>query len=301
MAALLTALALTSCSSGNGTPAPGSYGVSETAGITYTSLLGAPVLLDAFVPTPGPAGNPPSRRPAIILVHGGAWIGGGRVLVDPLAQKAASEGFSTFSVDYTLASATQVGYPLQVEEVLAAVAWVRAHAASYGVDGGRISLLGTSAGATLAVDAALEAPTVDPAGAVQAVAGWSGVYRFLPDGSGVGLTGAVALGQQELLGCRGPAPTAACAENAAGASAAGHVLDGAPPTLLATSDHYGVGCEIIDPAQTRALGAALEEARVATTVHVNHECAHASGYADVELQPTLDWFRAELAGQAGSG
>ena len=48
-------------------------------------------------------------------------------------------------------------WPAQIEDVRAALAWIRAHAGEYDGDAGRIALIGRSAGAQLALVAAYEA------------------------------------------------------------------------------------------------------------------------------------------------
>jgi len=280
----------------------GSYRVAETNGITYTSHAGTPVRLDAFQPEPGIKGTPIGLRPTIIFIHGGAWISGSRSDLIAQARVAASEGFTAFSIDYTLASATITGYPLQVRQVLEAVAWVRHHGSTYGVDQTHIGLLGDSAGATLAADAATEAPTIDPGteaptidpgGAVQAVAGWSGIYRFFGNEDGVSKISVVADGVRDFLGCTDPS-VQTCQSNTLAASASVHVSEYSPPMFLATSDKYSPMCEIINPDQTEVMKSALVNAGVPVVLQVVTKCAHASGFTGLVLQPTLDWLYKKL-------
>lgn len=100
--------------------------------------------------------------PAIVLVHGGGWVRGSREEMDGIAEAAARRGYAVLNVDYRLAPAHP--YPAAVEDVRAAVAWMRAHP---DIDGTRIALWGYSAGAHLA---ALAGTQPAPAGGrVQAV------------------------------------------------------------------------------------------------------------------------------------
>jgi len=73
----------------------------------------------------------------------------------PLAAALAEEGFVTVSVEYRLAG--DAIFPAPVEDIAAAVDWLRGASDSLGVDPSRIALLGGSAGAHLAALVALGA------------------------------------------------------------------------------------------------------------------------------------------------
>jgi acetyl esterase len=124
--------------------------------------------LDAHVPDgAGPF-------PAVVLVHGGAWVTGNRTSnVYPLFQPLSDAGFAWFSISYRLAAEVArnpIGAAMQMgtaeSDVRRAVAYVREHAAEYRVNPRRIALIGESAGGQLAAMAALR-PDAD--GAVQGV------------------------------------------------------------------------------------------------------------------------------------
>lgn len=110
--------------------------------VEYARPGGAPLLLDLHVPDgPGPF-------PAAILVHGGGFDEGSkstnvRPLFDPLAQA----GFAWFSIDYRLAPAAR--FPQTIEDLYAAIRWVKAHAAEYHVDASKLAIIGESAGGFL--------------------------------------------------------------------------------------------------------------------------------------------------------
>src|SRR5690348_11366290 len=90
--------------------------------------------LDAAVPqTPEPC-------PAIIVVHGGGWVRGDRRIdVQPLLNPLLDAGFAWFSISYRLMNdVTQFG--AAVEDVEAAIRFVRDHAAEYRIDPDRIAL-----------------------------------------------------------------------------------------------------------------------------------------------------------------
>jgi acetyl esterase/lipase len=115
----------------------------------------------------GPHGRVPVRiytptgggadRPCLVWLHGGAFRMGD--LNMPEADWTAREicaraGALVVSVDYRLCVGG-VRYPVPHDDVVAAVRWVRANAAALGIDAGRISLGGASAGGNLATGAAL--------------------------------------------------------------------------------------------------------------------------------------------------
>lgn len=140
--------------------------------VEYGHAGGSSLQLDASVPDgPGPF-------PAVIIVHGGAWVTGDRKhSVEPLFAPLSQAGFAWFSISYRLANAADAGsiptnilsmasLGAAVDDVRAAVTYVKKHAGEYRIDPQRIALVGESAGAQLASMAALKP---NPGGAVQAV------------------------------------------------------------------------------------------------------------------------------------
>jgi acetyl esterase len=117
---------------------------------------------------PGPHGPVPVRvylpaepgpdRPALVWVHGGAFVGGD--LEMPEADWTARQiceraGAVVVSVDYRLCTGG-VHYPVPHDDVVAAFRWVRDTAAELGIVAARIALGGASAGGNLAIGAALK-------------------------------------------------------------------------------------------------------------------------------------------------
>ncbi len=90
-----------------------------------------------------------SPAPALVYVHGGAWIyGDKREQGLPLCNHMASQDWVCFNVNYRLCPGAT--YPDQVVDVKAAIAWIRSHCEEYGVDPSFIAIAGGSAGAQIA-------------------------------------------------------------------------------------------------------------------------------------------------------
>jgi alpha-L-fucosidase 2 len=133
--------------------------VVEYRDVEYARVGDVRLALDAEVP------KTDGLVPAAIVVHGGGWVRGDRrVDVEPILAPLSEAGFAWFSISYRLMnSAAQFG--AAIDDVAAAIRWVKAHAAEYHVDPERIALIGESAGGQLAAMAMLRD---DPALKVQA-------------------------------------------------------------------------------------------------------------------------------------
>ena len=96
-----------------------------------------------------------SPRPCVIVIHGGSWVSGNRLdggTTRWLNDWLAGLGYAVASIDYRLSP--QFQWPAQRDDLLAAIRFLRAHAADLGIDGDRLVLLGRSAGGQMATAAA---------------------------------------------------------------------------------------------------------------------------------------------------
>jgi acetyl esterase/lipase len=101
-------------------------------------------------------GSDGENRPALVFVHGGAWMIGNKAQQGrPLLHHLAAEGWVCFSIEYRLSP--KATFPEHLIDVKRAIAWVRRHAREYGIDPGFIVACGNSAGGHLASLAALTA------------------------------------------------------------------------------------------------------------------------------------------------
>jgi acetyl esterase/lipase len=183
--------------------------------------------------------------PGIVYLHGGGWRRGSRRMTLPalpkLHETLAERGFAVAAADYRLSG--EARFPAQLDDVRAAVAWLRSE-----VDCARTFLWGESAGAHLALLAALDGGDVD------------GVVAWFPPTDLLGLPGDVATAgggaddsrETELLGV---APSAD-PERARAASPLTFARRDAPPILLM----HGDADDLVPPAQSVRLAAALRAA-----------------------------------------
>jgi acetyl esterase/lipase len=88
-------------------------------------------------------------RPAVLLVHGGGFRAGAKESYIPLAIKLAKHGYIAATANYRLSPRNQ--FPAAVEDVKAAVRFLRANAEKYQIDPQHIGALGGSAGGHLAL------------------------------------------------------------------------------------------------------------------------------------------------------
>ncbi len=127
--------------------------------IEYGNAGGEKLLLDISEP------NSSGVFPAIIVVHGGAWIGGDKQGDEKIFAKPLTDAnFVCVSVNYRLAP--KYKWPACYEDVQTAIKWVKANGSQYKIDPNCIAIMGYSAGGQIA---SLAAMTSDSDKEVQAI------------------------------------------------------------------------------------------------------------------------------------
>ena len=117
-------------------------------------------------------------HPVAVMVHGGGWKhgdAGPSNRLSPVESGLVGQGFVVASVNYRLAP--QYLWPAQIEDLKCAIRYLRANAATYGIDTTRIGAWGGSAGGHLVSMLGTAGPSagydvgqyLDQSSAVQAV------------------------------------------------------------------------------------------------------------------------------------
>lgn len=216
-----------------------------TRDVPFGAPGGVPLTVDIYQPMRG------GPYPAIVQIYGGAWQRGVPGNDAPFAARLAASGYVVFAIDYRKAPAWK--WPAQLDDVQAALAWVRVHASEYSADASKLALFGRSAGGQLAVVAGLQDPGVTAIisfyGPVNLTTGWRYPPRPDPIGSRAVLEAFIGGTPDQMP------------ERYQQASPITFVSATAPRTLLI----YGSRDHIVQPHYGRNLHAAL------TAVGVNSE------------------------------
>lgn len=92
----------------------------------------------------------PAPAPTVIYLHGGGWVLCDIDLYDGVVRQiAALTGLRCLSVDYGLSP--EHPFPMPLEDCVAAVRWAAKEGRELGIDADRLTILGDSAGANLAL------------------------------------------------------------------------------------------------------------------------------------------------------
>jgi len=231
-------------------------------GISYSMPLGyRPVLMDLHRPAAE------SPVPVVVWIHGGGFQSGDRrYLPETVAPGAIFDaltgaGLAVATIDYR--HTAEAHFPAQVDDVNAAIAYLREYAEVLGLDAGRIGVWGESAGAALAAQTAL---TGSP---VSAVVAW-----YPPTDMRTRRPADADTSEALLLG----GPPTELPELAAEASPVTHVSAAAPPFLLI----HGTGDTVVPPSHSERLHELLLKAGADSTYLPVPGAGHIfEGYDDV--------------------
>lgn len=191
-----------------------------------------------------------TKRPVVLVLHGGGWDQGGRNDFPAFNAALARLGWVVADVDYRLAPKDP--WPAQRDDVMRALEHLRLNAKRLSVDPGHVVLFGRSAGAHLALSFAYL--TQDPAiRGVVALYGPSDLVYAWEHGSPHDILDSPRLLRQFTGGT--PASHPAIYDEA---SPLRHVDAHTPPTLLM----HGAIDDLVWPHHSRALAAALAKAGV---------------------------------------
>lgn len=143
-------------------------------GIVYATQDGEELKLDLCKPADTPGATLPPRA-MVVCVHGGGWVAGDRVDQHRQIVRLAKEGFVAVSISYRFAP--KHPYPAPLDDVKAALRFVRSKASDWNIDPERVAVLGESAGGHLSLLAGLM-PS-EPDTKVRAVVNYCGPTDFV--------------------------------------------------------------------------------------------------------------------------
>ena len=250
----------------------------------YATVDGTRLILDLYLPADNQqssirAAEAP-MRPVVVWIPGDQSYDVGLTRATP-ALHEAERGYAVAVVGYRQTSIAR--FPAQLNDLKAAVRWLRANAKRFQLDPQRIAAWGVGAGAHLAAllgttgDVAALDDRADGNGGVssriQAVVDWSGIAdlnQLQTDGSGCGQNIDAVSAASRLIGCS----PSACSQKAIDASPLAYISADDPPFLIM---HGGADC-FVAASQSRQFESALELAHVPVTLHVITDVGHASGF-----------------------
>ncbi|MBT8135773.1 MAG: alpha/beta hydrolase [Gammaproteobacteria bacterium] len=221
--------------------------------------------LDLYQPVD--ADTPP---PVVVFFYGGGWRRGDKDKYEFVAASLTRAGYCAVLADYR--TYPDVTFPAFIEDGAAAVAWTIANARRYGANGGRVYLMGHSAGAHIAALLALDERYLAAqgvAGSIAGLIGLSGPYDFLPLQPGY---------LNEVF------PEATRNQS----QPVNFVSDRAPPVLLV----HGTGDTVVLPRNSRRLAQRLQQNGVPVTLRLYDGVGHARVAA--ALAPPLDFIAGTL-------
>ncbi len=204
-------------------------------------------------------------RTAIIMLHGGGWVRGDRSMMHLFGPFLAGQGFVVFAPEYRLLG--EVPWPAQLEDVKAAVRWVRDNAQAWNIDPDKIAVEGFSAGGHLALMAAGtgDDPACQGGNDAATSDAVNAVIAFFPP---IELTVAEPqAGQTPVAALLG---ASASPEQARLASPLCQVKAEYPPTFLL----HGTADQIVPHINSLRMAAALEEQGVQVELHLYPRHTH---------------------------
>lgn len=258
--------------------------------VVYSQPEGEKLQMDIYRPQTLSDG----LKPAVVVIHGGAWVSGKRQDMAAMCESLAKEGFLAATVSYRLAPKHK--WPAMVEDVRTAVRYLRSRAAELKIDPNRFGAAGASAGGHLALLlGASDSPTPDLteykgfSSKVQAV-----FNLFGPTDLGNDYPQSLDLMFSVVLG----KPKNQAAEIVKNASPVSHIGEKSAPVFTL----HGKADPLVPVKQAERLDAALKAKGVEHQMRLidgmKHEVDLTNPAVSSALTEALNWLRTKLAPKA---
>ncbi len=223
-----------------------------TQNVSFPTVGGDSEQLDVYAPL---SAAPPGGYPVLVAIHGGGWrrfdkTGYG----ERIASAFVSRGYVVVAPNYQLSAPGSPSWPVNFEDVQAAVRWVRGNASTLGINPREIAAIGESAGANLAALLGTGSPDSSLGGAPAAV---EAVVAFSTPADLVALSSQSRAATEAAAQFLGGSPEQVPA-NYVAASPIDQVSPGDPPMFLV----HGRQDPLIPVSQSEDLSAALGGAGV---------------------------------------
>jgi acetyl esterase/lipase len=208
--------------------------------ISYTTTGNLAHKFDLYRPAVNPA-------PVVIWIHGGGWANGDKSNIQQV-KRLVCAGYAVASINYRLSG--EAVFPAQIQDIKAAIRYIKLNASTLNVKGTRIATFGSSAGGHLAALAAtarvvpeFEDTTLGNSGvssSVQAAISWYGPTKFDEMDSQLQLQGCSTGGsnhndatsaESRVLGCEAGLLDPTCAEQITSANPISYVGTFVPPPM----------------------------------------------------------------------
>lgn len=254
--------------------------------VVYAHHSGVDLLATIYAPIQ----RPNHLMPAVIYVHGGGFVGGDRDHFEGTATMLTKDNFVGICIAYRFAKMHP--FPAAVQDVKAAIRYVRKNASLLGVDPNRIAICGSSAGGNLAAMGAYASgePAFDVdsdkeiSDVIQVAILYCGIYDFCPP---INKMVNIREARNLYLGGEWPAQEATYKK----ASPVNYVKKGSCPTLLLHGDADGT----VDFVQSTHLQKVLQENGVTVELKIASGEGHKAydflkPHFDIANQQTRDFL-----------
>jgi len=256
--------------------------------LEYANVGGTSLMLDLFLPVDG------KLHPVIVGIDAADW--NSPIRQTSVITREAGRGYAVAMISFRPATTAQM--PAQINDVKAAIRWLRANSSRFGLDPSRFGVWGIGAGGHLAAllgttngEVAFEDPSLgNPAypSTVSVVVDWYGATNLTALATDASVCGDTVAQITQLLGCS----ATSCPDKARAASATTFVTRNDATFLIM---HGSADCNV-PISQSRSLNDALRAAGVDSTLVVNEGAGHGGAAWNSEglLQQVDAFFDSEL-------